>query len=181
MFAGDARRTRLLHALVSLGGLVLMTNFSPAVGAELPLNPSTAEVVMRAWGMGLLPVDGTFRQFSGTLAYQSLDFAQCAVSLTVHVASLAMSDETRRADILSPEFLDAARFPTLTYRGACSGGDIDGTLVMHGVTHPLSLKLDREGQRLTVEGSLDRRAWGMTAKPFMVGSTIRIRVIVQLP
>lgn len=149
---------------------------------QLPLTPANTEVNTRVWGIGLLPVDGSFRQFSGTLAYSRPDFAQCDVTLTVQVASLTMADPEKRDEFLSPDFLDAARFPTLNYRGACSGGgNIEGTLAMRGISHALRLELSQTDHRLTVEGDLDRRIWGMTAKPLLIGHTVRIRVVVRLP
>jgi polyisoprenoid-binding protein YceI len=167
--------------LVSASSLLTLT-MTPAAPAELSLTPAATEVGIRLWGMGVLPVDGTFRQFSGTIAYTQPDFAQCDVNLTVQVESLAMADQARRDEMLSPNFLDAARFPTLIYRGACrSSTSIDGTLAMRGTTHPLPLKLSHTDHELTAEGNLDRTVWGMTAKPFIVARTVRIRIIARLP
>lgn len=179
-FAGAPRSKHFVHVLVSTGALLSLT--ARAAPAELPLTPATTEVSTRVWGIGLLPVDGTFREFSGTMAYSRPDFAQCDVTLSIQATSLAMADPERRDEFLSPDFLDAERFPALSYRGSCSGSDkIEGTLAMRGVSHALPLKLEHTDHRLTAEGDLDRRVWGMTAKPLMVGRTVRIRVIVRLP
>ena len=151
-----------------------------AASDQLELAPPASEVAIRTWGLGLLPLDGRFTSFHGSLRY-SPDRHTCRVSLIVDVASLAMGDQAARDIIVGGDFLDAAHFPTLTYAGACNAPDVAGTLGMHGLSRPLTLSLDWDAARIVATGELRRDDWGMTAMPILAGHTIRIRVSIALP
>ena len=151
-----------------------------AASDRLDLAPPASEVAIRTWGLGLLPLDGRFTSFHGSLRYNSEQHT-CRVSLIVDVASLAMADQAARDTIVGEEFLDAARFPTLTYAGDCNAPDVAGTLGMHGFSRPLTLSLDWDPARIVATGELRRDDWGMTAMPILAGHTIRIRVSISLP
>lgn len=153
---------------------------SHAADARVELVPGASAVAFRAYGMGLLPLDGEFTRFHGWIAYDPDDHAACQVELRVEVASLAMSGDAPRDDILGPDFLDAARFPALTYDGACGTDGLDGRLAMHGVTRPFALTLDWTPDSVVAVGRLRRADWGMTAMPILGGSTVRIAVSVRL-
>jgi polyisoprenoid-binding protein YceI len=164
----------------SLSLLVLLA-FLPATAAlaephTLPLDPAHAEVGFRAYALGLVPIDGSFSRFSGQLTFDSAFPAQCSVEVRVDVASLQIGDAAMQADVLSPNLLDAAAFPTLTYRGACRGDVIEGTLTMHGTARPLSLSVQTTGGRYNAEAAMRRRDWGIVGRPLLAGGTVRIRV-----
>ncbi len=65
--------------------------------------------------------------------------------LQIEAASLAMSSETVRDQILAPGMMDAAQFPELAFRGVCHGSEVVGDLTMHGQTHPFTLDYTRSG------------------------------------
>lgn len=155
----------------------------PAAAAEMrvELSPGHGAVDFRAYGMGLLPLDGEFTRFHGWLAYDPSDRQRCNVTLQVDVASLTMSGDDVRDDVLGPNFLDVTRFPALSYDGACATAGLDGKLTMHGVTKPFELTLDWEPESVVAVGRLRRAEWDMTAKPLVGGRTVRITVSVALP
>jgi polyisoprenoid-binding protein YceI len=151
-----------------------------AAPRRITLAPPDAEVAFRAYGLGLLPLDGKFARFQGWLTYDPEDHSACRVDLTVDVASLAMTDASVRETVVGPEFMDAPRFPTLGYSGSCQPPGISGMLGLHGVTHPLHLALTWSPNRVMAEAELRRAEWGMTAMPFVAGRTVRIQVSVPL-
>jgi polyisoprenoid-binding protein YceI len=130
--------------------------------------------------MGLLPLDGTFAQFRGVLTYDPEDHSSCRVDLTIDVVSLAMGNASMRESIIGSDFMDAARFPTLTYSGACQNAGLNGMLGLHGITRPFQLSLVWSPNRVVAEGQLVRADWGMTAMPIVAGRTVRIQVTVPL-
>ena len=87
-----------------------------------------------------------------------------------------MSDGAVRPIVLGPDFLDAVHFPDMAFDGGCDGNGISGVLRLHGQTHPLRLEVDQSDGSLIATGRLKRAEWGITAQPFRVGATIRIRV-----
>jgi polyisoprenoid-binding protein YceI len=149
---------------------------------QIALAPPDTAVAIRAYGMGLLPLDGTFAQFRGLLTYDPADHSDCRVELTIDVASLAMTNTSMRETMIGPDFMDAPRFPTLTYSGSCQppGKRISGMLALHGVTRPFQLSLDWSPALVVAEGQLVRSDWGMTAMPIVAGRTVRIQVSVPL-
>lgn len=147
---------------------------------DVNLVPDRSVVSFRAYGLGLLPLDGRFTRFNGILRYHLSAGGSCTVSLHVAVGSLMMTSDTTRAEIVGPDFLDAARFPSLVYDGACEGSALTGRLTMHGVTRSFALDMNWKKDGVTASGRLYRADWGMTARPLLGGSTVRITVSVPL-
>lgn len=165
--------------------LILCLLLPPAAHAgdaeQLALAPPSATVSVRAYGLGVLPLDGNFTRFDGILAYDPNDRGVCRVTLRVDVTSLEMSDAALRNEVLGPDFMDAAQFPTLHFAGTCRPSSLGGALAMHGVTRPLSLDLSWDGDTVTAQGRVRRAEWGMTARSFFAGPTVRITVRMTLP
>ena len=156
--------------------LLLLLATSSARAEQAILTPSGSQVEFRAYGLGLIPFDGKFTRFQGVMRYDPAAPGMCHVLLEIQSASLAMSDMSVREQIVGTEFMDVARFPDMAFDGSCQGDTLAGSLRLHGESHPFTLEISREGGRLTAVGRLRRAAWGITARPFTVGSTIRIRV-----
>ncbi len=151
-----------------------------AAPRRIALAPPDTEVAIRAYGMGLLPLDGTFAQFSGVLTYDPEDHSTCKVELTIDVVSLTMTNTSMRETMIGPDFMDAPRFPTLTFSGSCQKSGLNGMLGLHGITRPFQLSLAWSPDRVVAEGQLVRADWGMTAMPIVAGRTVRIQVTVPL-
>jgi polyisoprenoid-binding protein YceI len=160
--------------------LLLLTAVS-ARAEQVSLTPPSVQVEFRAYGLGLIPFDGKFTRFHGWLRYDPRRPEACQVVLEIDAASLAMSNEAVRDVIAGPEFMDVARLPELAFHGECLGDVIAGSLLLHGENHPFSLDLTRTAQTMTATGKLQRAQWGMTARRFTAGSTIRIRVEIPNP
>ncbi len=179
------RATRSTGRFLPPGAVLLAALLigAPAMPAPrtMSLSPPNAEVGLRAYALGMMPVDGNFTRFHGTLGFDADDMDRCQVELTIEAASLFMPQQSIRDDVVSPSFLDAAAFPTLVYRGSCAAGVVRGMLTMHGQTHPLELSLERNRIGLVATGVIHRFDWGMTERPIMVGSTVRIRVSAPWP
>ena len=105
----------------------------------------------------------------------------CQIMLEIEAASLAMSETSVREQIVGPEFMDVGRFPDMAFDGGCQGDTLTGSLRLHGESHPFALEVSRKDGRLAAVGRLRRAAWGITARPFTAGSTIRIRVALPDP
>lgn len=142
--------------------------------------PPTSEVAFRAYKLGLLPLDGEFRHFTGRLTYDPNDHTICRVDLQIDAASLVTDEPSFQDTVAGPDFLDVERFPSLAYTGTCDGDEVDGTLGMHGVVRPFPLSLTWTDQGVRAQGRLLRAAWGMTALPGLAGRTIRILVSIPL-
>jgi polyisoprenoid-binding protein YceI len=154
---------------------------TPAWADQLNLTPPASKVEIRTYGIGLIPFDGEFARFHGVWRYDPAHPDACQVVLEIDAASLVMSNETVRDVITGPEFMDVAKLPNLSFDGGCHGDQVEGNLLLHGQTHPFRLDLDRTARTITATGRLQRADWGMTARRFTAGSTIRIRVEIPNP
>jgi polyisoprenoid-binding protein YceI len=163
---------------VPAAGLLLAV---PAKADRAEFTPPATQVSIRLYGMGFMPLDGNFTRFAGWLTYDPAQRGACQVELRVDASSLTMSSATLRDEVAGPEFMDVGRYPNLSYAGACTDDGIEGQLTMHGITHPFALALRHEGTRLVAEGRLRRADWGMTARPLVGGSTVRIQVSLPRP
>lgn len=146
------------------------------------LEPASTTVAIRAYAIGLVPIDSRFTRFDGTLTYDPATPGTCAATLRIVAASLETANSERREMILGPDFLDAPRFPELRFEGRCNGPDeLSGLLNLRGITQPLTMTLSWAAHDIRAQGAMRRALWGMTAKPFIVGPTIRLSVAVTLP
>jgi len=171
---------RLKFAL-ALCGATWLSQAAAAAPETLTLTPANAKLALTVYAMGFFPLPGDYQHFSGTLAIDPAHPGFCSVRLTVDQSSLTMSDPARARRALAPDMLDAARFPTMDFAGACQNNAIAGTLTLHGVTHPLSLTLRRSGTMVGGEGRLIRHDYGIEGMPHLLGQMIKIHFSATLP
>ena len=100
-------------------------------------------------------VKGAFGDVQGTVWVDESDPRTVLVDVAIQVASIDTRQEQRDAHLRSPDFFDAARFPTITFRsrrvqGNPMDGDfrLTGDLTLRGITREVTLDVTPEG-RLT--------------------------------
>jgi polyisoprenoid-binding protein YceI len=171
---------RLKFAL-ALCGATLLCQAAGASPTTLVLTPANAKLTLTVYALGVFPLPGDYRHFSGTLDIDPAHPAFCHVRLTVDQPSLNMADPARTSRALAPDMLDAARFPTMGFEGACQGAIIAGALTLHGITRPLSLTLRRAGATATGEGRLMRHDYAIDGMPHLLGQMIKFNFSTTLP
>jgi polyisoprenoid-binding protein YceI len=126
----------------------------------------------------LSTVKGHFTDFSGTVAADEANPSSSQIEVTIQVASINTRQPDRDAHLKSPDFFDAEKYPTITFKGKRVSGDIKGEfkltgdLTMHGATKEVTLDVTAEGRGIdpwgndragfSAKGKLDRRDWGLT-------------------
>ena len=143
--------------------------------------PGPVQVGFRAYGLGMIPIDGQFTRFAGTLTLDDADPAGCTIALRAEAASLLMPQQAMTDDALGPDLLDVVRFPDFRYDGACQGGRVMGTLLLHGVSRPLPMEVTVKGGSWQATGMMRRADWGMGARPLLAGPEVRITITAGLP
>lgn len=108
-------------------------------------------------------VRGRFDKVTGTLTVDK-DPAASAVDVTIEAASIDTQNTMRDDDLRGPDFFDAAKSPTITYRGRgirpMNGGwAIDGSLTIHGITKVVPLTFTFGGTAPSQPGKPDRVAF----------------------
>jgi len=126
---------------------------------------------------GLVRARGTFTIRDGTVDIAA-EPAASATTATIDAASFTTDKPKRDAHVVSKQFLDAARYPTIRFDSAAvvRAGDaweVRGDLTVRGETSPVTLTVGRaaatlDGCRFTATGRVDRYATPVRAgRPFI--------------
>ncbi|WP_144186808.1 YceI family protein [Elioraea rosea] len=162
-----------------------------AVSASAPhtleVTPSCCSIGFTAYALGIFPLEGRFAAFSGRIV---LDPKGSRAEVEIDAASLMLDGGPIENDVKSMGFLDVAHHRAITFHAgrivkasdtAAETETLQGELTIKGVTHPVRLTLAREDGMVRAEARISRSAWGITARPFLAGDTVAIRVIAPLP
>lgn len=92
-------------------------------------------------------VRGEFAKLSGSVVYDPAKPDATTIDATIDAASINTNNEKRDAHLKSPDFFDAAKFPTLTFKSkrawkADGVLQVEGSLTMHGVTRDVVLLME---------------------------------------
>jgi polyisoprenoid-binding protein YceI len=99
----------------------------------------------------LSKVPGRFTQFSGTITVDRDNLENSSVEATIDVGSVSTYNDKRDAHLKTPDFFDAAKFGSITFKSKSwkktgdNTFDVTGDLTMRGVTKEVVLKVDLLG------------------------------------
>jgi polyisoprenoid-binding protein YceI len=132
--------------LASLAALIGASAFAAPV--TYTLDPAHTYPSFAADHFGGLSVwRGKFNTSSGKVVYDK-DAKSGSIEVTVDMSSINFGMPKLDEHAKSAEIFDVAKFPTATYTGkftkfnGASPSEAEGTLTMHGVTKPVTLKID---------------------------------------
>jgi len=120
------------------------------VAGTWAIDPVHSEVSFTVRHLMVAKVRGVFSDVSGTLELAE-DPSDSTVTATIAAASIDSRNENRDDDLRSERFLDVEKYPTIEYRSTGIRGSrkgtftIDGELVLHGVTRPVTLNAELNG------------------------------------
>jgi len=90
-------------------------------------------------------VDGSFKSVEAKITSSKEDFSDAVIELTAETNSVNTDNEKRDGHLQTPDFFDAAKYPTITFKSKSfkKTGDkkykLSGDLTLHGVTKPVEL------------------------------------------
>ena len=90
---------------------------------------------------------GKFNSSSGKIVYDK-EAKSGTVEVNIDMASINFGHEKMNTHASSPDMFDVAKFPTATFKGKLakfsgdSPAEVQGDLTLHGVTKPVTLKLN---------------------------------------
>jgi polyisoprenoid-binding protein YceI len=94
---------------------------------------------------GISDYFGTFPGATGTLSIDPKNVASAKLDVTVPVASLSTTNGTLNKELVSADWFDAAKYPSIHFvstkvtRTGANAATITGTLTLHGVSKPITL------------------------------------------
>ena len=159
---------------------------APPLG-HYEIDVSRSRVKFRTRHMfGLGPVRSTFAIRSGS-ADIAEPLADSAIHAEIDTASFRTGNRQRDRSVLSARFLDAARFPVISFRDGlvtADGRAVRGTLTVRDVSRPVSLSIARvttDGRSFTASATVrvDRTEFGVTAMPGLAGRHLDLTVEVR--
>jgi polyisoprenoid-binding protein YceI len=107
---------------------------------------------------GIAEMQGEFKKVDVQISASAADFSDASIVLTAQANSVYTGSEGRDQHLQAPDFLDAAQFPTITFKSSSMKkvGEKDyvvsGELTMHGVTKPVELKARHNATIQTKQG-----------------------------
>jgi polyisoprenoid-binding protein YceI len=93
-------------------------------------------------------VRGGFGKTAGRLAIDKQDWSKSSVEATIDATTIDTRDPKRDGHLKSPDFLDVAQYPTITFKSTkvepAGAGKLKaaGNLTIHGVTKPVFLDIE---------------------------------------
>ena len=115
------------------------------------IDPMHTSVEFTVRHMMISNVKGTFQKTAGTVTTNGSDPASATIDATIDASSVDTRVERRDAHLKSPDFLDVAKYPTITFKStkieAAGPGKftVTGDLTLHGVTKPVVLDVETAG------------------------------------
>ena len=116
------------------------------------IDPAHTNVEFTVRHMMISNVKGQFQKTSGTITANGTDPASAKIDVTIDASSVDTRVERRDAHLKSPDFLDVAKFPTITFKSTKVEADgpgkwkVTGDLTIHGVTKPVVLEVEGSGE-----------------------------------
>lgn len=176
-----------------LGGLPFIPTTAPVVVAGPPagtwaIDQTRSVVQFTVTKLGFDDVTGTFRDFSGTVRYDSANPAGSSVEWRVKVGSVETDASNRDRSLQSAEYFDAANHPEMTFRServrSLGNGrlQVEGPIMIKGRTRPLSIVVE------PVEGGFETRfevnrydfdIVGGSVMGRLIGRTVRVRLVAM--
>lgn len=168
--------------------------------ATFALDPAHSSVEFTAKHMVFSRVRGVFTKFTLDLDLDDATNLPNAVAATIDADSIDTNVADRDAHLKSPDFLDAAKYPTIAFistriTGKADAFTLEGDLTIHGVTKPVTLKADVDGRgkdpwgndRIAFSASttINRKDFGLTWNQaletggVLIGETLDIAITIQ--
>lgn len=174
-----------------------------AQAATFEIDPVHTTVQFAVRHMMVSNVRGTFGKVSGTVNLDETDPSKSSIQATIDATSIDTREPKRDAHLKSPDFLDVANHPTITFKSkrvtkvADDTYQVLGDLTIHGVTKEAVLDVEGSPRTVTdpsgtpkVGGSahtkINRKDFGITWSKsldgggVMVGDDIDITIDVEL-
>ncbi|MBS1681846.1 MAG: YceI family protein [Bacteroidetes bacterium] len=137
-------------------------------------------------------VEGNFNSFDAKIVSKSDDFSDAVIELTADVASINTNNEGRDKHLKSPDFFDAEKFNSLSFKSKSltkvegKKYKLVGDLTLHGVTKEVTLDVVFNGSTIhpfnkktiagfKVTGIFKRSDFGVGTPSSVVSDEVELR------
>ena len=151
-------------------------------------DPYHTQVEFSAKHLGMMTVRGHFAEVTATGDIHPEKPELSTIEATINTASIRTNNEQRDKDLRASNFLEADKYPTMTFRSTKiepAGPELyilTGDLTIKGNTRPVTLKVVKYGEfndpnmghriGYAAEGEINRKDFGMTFEMMLDGKWI---------
>ena len=129
---------------------------SMAMAATYVIDDATAgahsQVDVQVKHIGISWVKGRFNSIAGTFEYDKANIGASSVEVTIDTTSFDSNHAKRDKHVMSGDFLDAAKYPTATFKSTsiedlgAGKVKVNGDLNLHGETKAISFDAELTGE-----------------------------------
>jgi polyisoprenoid-binding protein YceI len=162
------------------------------------LDPYHTQVEFAAKHLGMMTVRGHFAEVSSAADIDPDHPEASSVEVTIQAASIRTHNETRDNDLRSSNFLEADKFPTITFKSTSvvpAGTDqytLTGDLTIKGTTRPMALQVLKYGEfndpmmghriAYSAGGQINRKEFGLSFNMMLDGRFVvsdEIQIMIE--
>ena len=184
--------TLLLFTLVAAG---------PLAAAEYQIDAAHSTIGFQVRHMAISKTNGNFDDYAGSFSFEPGKSDSWSCEVVIQAKSINTNNQKRDDHLRSDEFLDVAKFTTLTFKSTGvkmenkTEGIIMGDLTIHGVTKPVKLNLEvlgtvtdpwgNERAGFSASVKINRKDYGlsynsvMEAGGLVVGDEVKITLEIE--
>ena len=179
------------RALTLVAVLLIATTSWTALGDTYALDPLHCSIIFRIKHNNVTWFYGRINAPEGTIIYDPAKPEASSFDITLKSANIDTGNTARDNQLKSPTFFNARDIPTMTFKSSSvkkaddNNLEVTGDLTVHGVTKPLTLKLEQTGMTTTgpkplvgFEGTftIKRTDFGMSEMLNGLGDDVRMIV-----
>ena len=160
--------TNMMIRLFAAASLSVVAGAVIAAPVKYEIDPDHTHVFFSWSHLGFSHPAGRFDKVEGDFQFDAADPTRSSITVTIPVDSINTGVAKLDEDLRGPDFFDAAKFPTATFKSTkvqrvgAHGLKINGILTVHGISRPevLDVTINKIGMH-PMEG---RAAAGFDAK-----------------
>lgn len=190
--------TMLLAATLALAPVAVAAQAVDAPAGAYEIDPTHASVNFRVSHLGLSRYTARFTKFTSTVTLDPADLTRSTLRVSIDPKSIRTDypfpeKEDFDAELAGPKWLNAAKFPAITFvsrsitRTGPNTGRVAGDLTMHGVTKPVTLTATFNGTQInrfskkpmlgvSATGTIKRSEFGVSGGIPFVGDDVELLI-----
>src|SRR5215469_3132183 len=153
---------------------------------EYKIDPVHSKVGFAVKHMAISTVEGRFTDFNGSILFDDKDPSKSSVSVSIKTSSINTDNTSRDNDLRSPNFLEAEKYPEITFKSKSvekkgNGYVAHGTLTIKNVSKDVDLAFTLSGPIDTGRGkamgaeaglTINRQDYGVTWSKSLAGGEL---------
>ena len=188
-----ALRIALPVSLVALG-LLAVSPGATAKPTAWSIDTGHSAIIFKINHLGVSYSYGRFNTFEGSFETNPADHSKSWIKLTIQAGSIDTNDEKRDGHLKGPDFFGVGEFPTITFTSKSvtktnDGIRVAGDLTLHGVTKPVTVRMNKIGEgkgpygkyRIGFHGTvrIKRSDFGMNKMIPMIGDDVELMLSIE--